>query len=76
MERLVMLQQAQTCNKIIEMTDEIQDFSPPPPQLTVARVGPPSPLPVLIETIEGRWNSERARRNEKVSCAATGSNLQ
>ena len=40
MERLVALQQAQTCNKIIEMTDEIRDFSPPPPRLTVARVGP------------------------------------
>jgi len=59
---LVVMQCAQNCNKIIEMTAEIQRCSPPPPRLTVAMVGPPSPLPVLIETIEGRWSSERARR--------------
>ena len=52
MKRLVVLQRAQTYNKIIEMTDEIRDFSPPPPRLTVAMVGSPSPLPVLIGTIE------------------------
>jgi len=55
MERLVVLQWAQTCSKIIEMTDKIRHSLPPAPRLTDAMVGPPSLLPVLIETIEGRW---------------------
>ena len=59
---LVVLQWAQTCSKIIEMTDKIRHSLPPAPRLTDAMVGPPYPLPVLIETIEGRWKSERAMR--------------
>ena len=38
MERLVVLQWAQTCNKIIEMTEEFGHASPPPPWLTVGMV--------------------------------------
>jgi len=72
MERLVVMQRARNCNKMIEMTDEILHCAPPPPRPTVARVVTPSPLPVLIETIEWRRNLERARRNGKVSCDAMG----
>jgi len=50
MERLVVMQWAKNCNKIIEMTAEILHCSPPPPRLTVAMAAPPSPLPVLIGT--------------------------
>jgi hypothetical protein len=65
---LVVMQCAQNCNKIIEMTAEIQHCSPPPPRLTDAMAGPPSPLPVFIGPREVRWISERARRKGRVSC--------